>query len=296
MKQTEIAVGRDEHFEWEIYEKALPVSVITAEVSFFDSDGELLQSSSASAQEGKIKATLLASNNTKLMRFGKAVLSVVHSTGSTQRVLYFDVVTHPIVNECLEEDLYAYEPYLRKKAYEYSGIASSAGVDSFSDFALADTYGEDFTGGRALLFVNGNRFVSVRIVDFDKTTATVYFSPSLESVPEQGMRYRIRASYEDILDKAFDEVRLRLRANAGLEGSFVGGGAFKQAVCSKALAIYWSSLLGTSEEADAKFALHEREYETNFKQVLSGGFDANSDGNISKAERKSSVSNISVEY
>jgi len=218
----ELLVDNAFTFQVDAYEDDLPVTVTSATVTVEQPGGtDIVTSANATVAAGddgsttnRVTYQLSAGNIDTLDTNYKAIFSVTISGAVYQHIILYDVVRTHLQNTVTESDLLQMSPALM---FERSLFIEEGTADSGSSTTLVDAqlqeYPDDFFNGGEVSVLSGTNEGEVReVTDFARSTGTVTVGVAFPSAVDTTSVYRLRASWQSLLDRAFDQVKWRVRS------------------------------------------------------------------------------------
>lgn len=294
MVHNEIQVNLPYTFTWTIYVSAIQIVPTSATITITNKNGTSVQTGSGIIDpDGTITYTLLAANNDTIDINYKVVVSYVYNTITTEIAELFDVVKQTIVNNVTDINLFTYLPQLRRDLFDLEGITDNNGSATTLQDDKLKSDDRSFTGGKVELYISDTIVHDANITNFSKTTGTVTFSPSYNSTFGTSLKYIIRPSYKEFIDRAFqDHVRPSLRKRVGPIGGYIDSNVVNNLIIYKALEIICFGNIEISGDVwDIRYQGFREKYNNEYA-AFSEGYDYNEDGYISDTEDDNKISNI----
>jgi len=167
---------------------------------------------------------------------------------------FADIYYYPFQNTVCDDDLFARDKALAGDAWSIAGKATGGSTSTLIDTSLLKDDGF-FTGGMIELFFD-DHLERRDITGFSKTTKTITFDPVAATVVA-GMGYAARASFQENIDIAAEEVQERFAQIEKRTYLLIDHSQMKTAIINKALANYWRQKKKTETD---EFALKEKDY------------------------------------
>lgn len=282
----EIQVDKDFTFTFKFYDLGVQSVPSSATVSIFNNSGTSLQTGAGTIDsDGTITFIFLEANNDDDERNFKVQVEYVVSTVTKFHFELFDVVVTPLTNNVRDEDLFVYMESLRGTLFTADFLTSSDGTTSTlisTDF-LKDQ--RDWKGGLVQIFISNTITHEARITAFSRSTNTITFTPAYIAVIAMTKEFRIRDSYQTIINKAYDQhVVQDIRNKVGVAAGYIDGNVVTNMITFKALRMICA---GRVEDEGDKWALLRDDNDGLYKDEyskLKEPFDTDEDGNIDGRE------------
>ena len=297
----EIRVDADHTFDLKIFTNNIQDVPTAVTCEIFDNSGKSLQSGAGGVDaDGTITFTFLAANNGQINCDFKILFNYTVNSVASQQASLFDVVTHPLVNNVSDEDLFARVEGLRKVYEKQSRTTADGTTNTFIDDQLPIDR-RQWRGGIGELFFKDplskiNIVHQFGVTAYAKASGTITFTPAYSSAILAQTNYVIRETYSSQIEIAFKEVVSNLRGKVGLAAGYIDSNVVSDLVVFKALAIICAGKVEVSED---KWDFRRKEFVNEFGDRFSRWFEAydlTNDGNISDSEleAKPNFSTISM--
>lgn len=256
--RLEILVDEPYTFTADVYEGDLPVALDDGATKVriqSPGGGDLVAKTATGVSVGagedgsttnRISYTLDAStNDTRDENFILTWYAVRDSeTAEHERRVLFDVCITTLVNVVREEDLFEFAPGLRTERSGMSeGTANSSGgsTTTLVDDAL-EIYPDNWFNGGVIELLNGDdEGERRRVTDFAESTGTATFDPALSAAPD-GDAYRIRRSWQHLIDLAYEDVKSRIRERGNRSALVVDAGELYRPIVYRAIQLCYESI------------------------------------------------------
>jgi len=294
--QKEIRVATEVTFEKVFKDKNVNIVPDSATISIWNNTGSELVTDEAMtvSSEGVLTYTLADDVIEEVGKnFKGEIKAVLIGEDDLYESFLFDAVKSPIINILDDDTLFTLLPMLADTMQFSSDFSADGTVNTFID--QKNTKDDDFwKGGRVTIYTPNAAFSEVDVLSNVKATKTVTFEPDLDSATVSGTPYRIRASFQDQIDIAFDIMRRDVRNNRESLSRFIDSEEFKLPHAYKALELICLSK-ARGEESD--FAYWHNYYAAQYEEFLkdyTDAYDADDNGNISDDEARVSTRNTDV--
>ena len=290
--KKEIKKAQNYIFEYRFYRSNIQIVPTSATLTFYSNAGTVIQAATTGtiASDGTITATLLAAKIPAVSVNNKVLVSYVYATVTNEVAELFDVVSQPIVNTVIDNDLFEHIKELRNRIYDTEDTTTGLGTTSTLICKNLSTDSRNLVGGRGELRISATSVFEFEITNFAKSTGTITFTPAAADVVAIGTGFVIRESFKGSIDSAFgDFVVPMLRAKIGIASNIIDSYVVKLLTVYKALQIICFSGV---ESVDDKWVIRAKFYGAQFADQLSRfneAWDADEDGNISDDETDNRV-------
>lgn len=283
----EIQQSQEYTFEWSFFDKDIKQIPVSGTITITKQGGTALVDETAVSIEtdGTIKYTISAENTATLARNYRIELKYQVGDVVSRPFYLFDVVKTPIINEVRDEDLFTHLPELRTKVKSRIIETSSAGsTTTFVAKELIAT-GLDYKGGYSEIYIDDTTTHEGKITDYESDTGTATFEPSYSASISSGLKVSIRASYQRMIDDAYNNfVSKDIRNRVGLKAGYIDSTVTRNITVYKTLELI---SFGKVEDVDDKWDIRAKGYARKYEEELtklSEPYDYNEDGQISSYE------------
>lgn len=294
MIHQEVQKGIDIPFEFKRYDNKGQVIPSSGTFDVKDNGGTSVQSGALTIDAvGTMTFTFLTANNTKTGFNFKIELSYVIGGVTTNENILFDVVETPLINLVTDKDLFIHIPILRDKIYEKNGESTATGSTTTIIDVKLKTDSRDWTGARGRI-VQGDVSTEFRVSSYVRSTGTITFSPAITSTVS-GERYNLRQSFEDTIDKSFNDTRQDVRNKIGCTAGYIDSNVIKNMTLYNALK---TICRGNVEVVDDKWSVWKEDFSDDYKrefEKLNEPYDLDGEGNVSVSENQNKPTSFIID-
>jgi hypothetical protein len=207
---------------FDVYEDDRPLVLSAATISIFRSEGDVYVAPAAATiaagPEGinnRISYTWLAADHPDDPEERiTGTLTITTTAGGTLKHRWLIDVLRVIPRKGVrEEDLFVRQPRLRDERYLSieEGIAESGSITTIVDERLG-AYADGFYEGGEVEILNGTNAGQWReVTAFVRATRTLTVSPAFPAAIDDTSNYRLRRSWEPIIEAAWRQIRAKIR-------------------------------------------------------------------------------------
>lgn len=299
MIDREVGVNQDYIFKETYFEKGLAIIPTSATITIYNQSGVVVingASMTVNTTTGELTYTWLAASNTKEENNFKVMITYVYNAISTKTNYLIDVVKNPLRCIVSDEDLFIQIGELREKVKEKTVSTDTIGTVNACVIKNLLTDVRDYTGGYVSFFIDSDPTCTIqhdaRILSHSQITGAITFSPSYTcSIPAQ-TTCRIRPSYKQSIDNAFNRFVIRdIRAKANSSygsnktaSGYINSDAINMLVVSKALeTICFSQVEETGDKWEIRYKRFYDMYNTELGKMFEP-YDQDASGTISETE------------
>jgi len=281
----EIEKAKDYTFTLSLYDYNIQ-SVPSACTATITDNGGTTQSTGAAtiATDGTMTYTFLAADNDSQADNFRVKWSATVSGAVTNYNQLFDVVLIPINNIVADEDIFIHCRELRERD-EHIYKTSAEGTTSTLISNRFDTDTRDWTGGYIEIYINDTTVHHAKITNYNASSNTITFTPAYSGNIATDINFKIRASYQDYIDEAFDNFVYRDVRNRVCKASgYLDDNVLRNLTVFKTLVIIAES---EYEVIDDKWYIRYQDYQTKYDSELmtmNEPYDSDGSGNISDQE------------
>jgi len=294
--KKEIRVSTAEILTFEYWENDVKLIPTGANIIILDKTGtEILASTACSIDAaGTVTYTILSTLITEVdINFRAEVIATI---AAAEKITYllFDVVKTPIESIISDEDLYGFVDSLRDSAETISSKSTATGTTSTLIDKSKLTQVDDYWNGGRLEINQSDVIKYAKVTDFVSTTSTITFSPVLASLVATDTTYRLRSSYQQKIDEAFQILKLEVRNRKELISGFIDSYAFRLPHIYKTIAL---ACMGKKDDVDDKWSIWQAEFNLmydNWIKQFNAGYDTDGDGSIADDETGQSVNSVNI--
>jgi hypothetical protein len=285
----EIQVDIDHVFTFDIFDKNIQTVPASGTITIQNNSGTdvVAETAVAVATDGTMSYTFSASDNDALDVNYKITLKWVESGTTKYKYFLFDVVRTPLVNEVRDDDLYPHIEELRTKIKPIVSQTTASGTTTTFKSTRLKADDRSFKGGYVEIYITNTIVHEAIVTAHTAGDDTVTFSPAYTSSIASGLTYRIRPSYQQKIDEAFDNFVYReIRNKMGIAARYIDTQVTRNMVVFKTLAMI--CLQSIKEDGD-RWSIRYNHFEQMYKDEysrLKEPYDENGDGNISTTEDK----------
>lgn len=286
----EIQVDKAKTFTWRFYSNGIQLIPSAAKITISNKNGTVIVDAASGTidAEGTITYAFSAVlNNTDDINFKAEVKYTVSSVDYYYWEL-FDVVYTPLTNNVRDEDLFKYVGELRGKIFEDLISTTSTGTTTTAVSTDLKSDKRDWTGGFCEIYISQAITHEALITGYAKSTGTITFTPAYTSAIASGLKVRLRTSYQEFIDEAFNEHVIQdVRGKVEVAAKYIDVNVVRKMTIFKALEII---CLGRIEIENDKWALRvakfEEMYSKQYAKLSNEPADNDLDGDISDTENK----------
>lgn len=282
-------------FEREYFIKGIQQVPSSGTAIVYDNNGGEAQASTVLSIDaaGKMSFSFTAENNDKDDRNFKIKWSFVVTNTIIQYQL-FDVVINPLTNNITDKDLFDYLPDLNSDIKELFGETTSIGSTTTLVSTRLTADKRDWTGGFIEIYIDGSTVHYARISTY--ASGTVTFTPAYSVAIASELKYRIRTSYQDFIDKAYEQhVWQDLRNKRQLASGYIDGSVVDNLIIFKTIEIISRGKKEILDDTwDLRYNDAKKEYNEQL-QKLYEPYDTSEDGNVDNIENNERPNFTSIE-
>lgn len=281
----EIKKDKDYTFSLSLIEYNIQSIPDSGVVTIKDNSGSSVSTGAVTvATDGTMSYTFLAADNN--LQANNFSIEWALTTGTT--VSYynslFDVVLMPLNNLVNDSDLFIHCKEMSEKAeLVYSTTAEGTTTTLISN--RFETSRIEWLGGSVRIYIDDSTTHDAKITAYNDVNNTITFSPEYTAVIPSGVSFKIRASYQSIIDEAFNnfvyrDIRNKLKRASG----YLDDNVLRNLTIFKSLSIYAG---GEYIEEGDKWWLRYNDYTKMYSQeleLLKEPYDSNEDGSIDDRE------------
>jgi len=293
--RIEIEQSQDYTFSWSFYDRNIQEIPVEGTIVVYQNSGTELVSETAISIEtdGEMRYTLQSANTGTIACNYKIELQYKVDDTVSRLFYLFDIVATPIKNNVRDEDLFKYVGELRSKYKPYVKETSSLGTSSSFISKEIEPLNINFKGGYVDIYIDDTTVHSAEVITWEPQLYRITFKPQYTDSIASGVRFRIRPSYQDFIDEAYDNIVCRdIRNKVGLKARYIDTTITRNLTVYKSLEIICFS--NVEEEGD-KWYMRANKFGQDYKdelQRLLEPVDADDDGNISDEENENRPSSM----
>jgi len=295
--RREVKVSTSYEFLFKFYTNGLQVVPASASAILLNSGGTEISSGACSidVSSGDVTYTLSSSLNTELGENFRAEITYNEEGETKYYYELYTVVYTPLVSLCSDENLFAKLPELRNQSFDKVDRTTETGfINELRCLNLiSDT--REYEGGKLEIYISDTETHSARVTSYEKTSGSCIFSPAYTSAIGDNVTFKIRPSFQFIIDDAWEqEVQRDIRNRIGVASRFIDSNIVTNLICYKALELYCLSQI---EEEGDKWSIRELKYRKRYMgefTALSEAVDTSNDGQINDTENKEKSSTVNV--
>ena len=272
-------------FTWDFFEYDIQEVPSTGTITIYKKTGaELVSETSVSIDSvGQIAYTISATDTATVDINYKIQLKYRIGDLYYYKHYLFDIVECPIVNVVKDSDLFELVPELRNDITEVTMETTAAGSTSTLVCSKLANDERNYKGGRIEIFISDTIVHPAKITNHVSNTLT--FSPAYSSAIGNSTVFKIRPSFQYIIDRAFNDYVWRdVRNKVPAASGYIDTDVLKNLTVYKALELY---CVGSVEIADDKWDLRYNRFKEDYQAEylkLKEPYDISEDGNISDKE------------
>lgn len=274
-------------FEWNFYEYDIQEIPTSGTIIVYKNTGEELISETPVVVNsgGEIEYVISADDTETVDSNYKIELKYILGDRTYFKYYLFDIVECPVVNITKDSDLFDLVAELRNDISEITLETTELGSTSSLVCTTLQNDERNFKGGRIEIFITDTETHHAKITLHEQNTIT--FTPVYSSAITDNTVFKIRPSFQYIIDRAFDDFVWRdIRNKVPVTSGFIDSTVLKNLTVYKALELY---CLGAVEEEsdkwDLRYTRFKEAYETEYTK-LSEPYDISEDGNVSDKENQ----------
>jgi WD40 repeat protein len=202
----EIQLDQDYVFTFDLYSYNIQTVPASGTIIIVDNSGASVVAETAVSisTSGTISYTFLAAANDTLGENFKITLKWVENGVDNFIYYLFDVVRTPLVNTVRDEDLFRHLRDLRDKVLELTSETTATGTVNTLKCTRLSADNRSFLGGFVEIYINDTTRHEGIITSHTARAETVTFSPSYTVAIDSGLTIRLRTSYQDKINEAYE--------------------------------------------------------------------------------------------